>query len=220
MIKPPIKGLISILCIFGFTSAKTGEWKQLFNGKDLTGWEQIGPGKFIVENGTMKSEGGMGLLLYPSEKFSNCMIRVMYTVQDNNTNSGVYIRLPEKPKDPWEAVNNGYEVQIDNGVRFVGGEYHCTGVLYSLTKALAHSQKKPGEWNEMEITLDGPRTIVQLNGQKITDYKEGDHVPEKKLWYEPDRGPRPLAGYIGIQNHDSLSTAFFKEIAVRPLVKK
>jgi len=164
--------------------------------------------------------GGMGMLLYPAEKFGDVVIRVVYTVKDNDCNSGVFIRIPEKPADEWAAVNTGYEVQIDNGTRHVGGEYHCSGVLYSLTKALAHPQRKPGEWNELEITLDGPRTIVMLNGQKVTDYKEGDPVPPKTRDFEPKRGPRPLTGYIGVQNHDALSTAYFKEIAVKGIARK
>jgi hypothetical protein len=159
----------------------------------------------------------MGMILYPAEKFSNVIIRVVFKVKDNDCNSGVFIRIPEKPADEWVAVNKGYEVQIDNGTRHVGGEYHCTGVLYSLTKAMAHPQKKTGEWNTMEITLDGQRTKVNVNGQKVTDFKEGDPVPPKTRDFEPERGPRPESGYIGLQNHDSLSTVYFKEVAVRPL---
>ena len=204
------------ICLFSFQSK---EWRQLFNGKDLSGWEQVGPGKFVVEDGKLKTEGGMGMIYYPAEKFGNAVICVVYTVKDNDSNSGVFIRLPEKSSDPWVAVNKGYEVQIDNGTRHVGGEYHGSGVLYSLTKALSHPQKKPGEWNVLEITLDGPRTIVVLNGEKVTDFKEGDPVPAKTRDFEPERGPRPLTGYIGIQNHDDLSTAYFKEISIKPLKK-
>jgi hypothetical protein len=211
--------LILFLVTICLCSFQTNEWRQLFNGKDLSGWEQVGPGKFVVENGQLKTEGGMGMIYYPAEKFGNVVIRAVYTVKDNDANSGVFIRLPEKSSDPWDAVNKGYEVQIDNGTRHVGGEYHCSGVLYSLTKAMSHPQKKPGEWNTLEITLEGPRTIVFLNGEKVTDFKEGDQVPPKTRDFEPERGPRPLTGYIGIQNHDDLSTAYFKEIAVKPLKK-
>ena len=131
--------------------------------------------------------------------------------------SGVFIRLPEKPGDPWAAVNSGYEVQIDNGTRHVGGDFHCTGVLYSLTKAMAHPQKAPGEWNTMEITLKYQRTIVHVNGEKVTDYTEGDQVPPKIRDFEPDRGPRPSSGYIGLQTHDPESIVFFKEVAVKSI---
>ena len=193
------------------------EWKQLFNGEDLAEWEQIGPGEFVVENGLLKTVGGMGMIFYPAERFGDVVIRVVYKVKDNDCNSGVFIRLPEKPGDPWAAVNSGYEVQIDNGTRHVGGDFHCTGVLYSLTKAMAHPQKAPGEWNTMEITLDGQRTIVNVHGEKVTDYTEGDQVPPKIRDYEPDRGPRPSSGYIGLQNHDSESTVYFKEVAVKSI---
>jgi len=198
-------------------SFENKEWQQLFNGRDLSGWEQVGPGAFVVEDSLLKTVGGMGMILYPSTKFENAIIRVVYKVQDNDCNSGVFIRIPEKPADEWAAVNTGYEVQIDNGTRHVGGDYHCTGVLYSLTKALAHPQKNPGEWNIMEITLDGPRTTVFVNGEKVTDYLEGDPVLPKTRDFEPDRGPRPLSGYIGLQNHDPQSVVYFKEVAVRPL---
>jgi hypothetical protein len=198
-------------------SSQDGTWRQLYDGKDLSGWQQVGPGNFVVEDGLLKTVGGMGMILYPAEKFSNAIIRVVFKVKDNDCNSGVFIRIPEKPADEWVAVNKGYEVQIDNGIRHVGGEYHCTGVLYSLTKAMAHPQKKPGEWNTMEITLDGQRTLVYVNGEKVTDFKEGDPVPAKTRDFEPERGPRPESGYIGLQNHDTLSTVYFKEVAVKPL---
>jgi hypothetical protein len=198
-------------------SSQDRKWRQLFNGRDLTDWEQVGPGKFVVEDGLLKTESGMGMILYPAEKFNNVIIRVVYKVKDNDCNSGVFIRLPEKPSDEWAAVNTGYEVQIDNGTRHVGGDYHCTGVLYSLTKAKAHPQKAPGEWNTIEITLDGQRTIVNVNGEMVTDFTEGDPVPEKTRDFEPDRGPRPESGYIGLQNHDELSTVYFKEVAVKSI---
>lgn len=38
-------------------------------------------------------------------------------------------------------------------------------------------------------------------GVKVTDYTEGQPVPPKGMWYEPDRGPRTAEGYIGLQNH-------------------
>ena len=195
-------------------SCQDQKWHQLFNGKDLTGWEQVGPGEFVVENGLLKTVGGMGMILYPAEKFGNVIIRVVYTVKDNDCNAGVFIRIPDKPSDEWEAVNRGYEVQIDNGTRHVGGDYHCTGVLYSL-KAKAHPQKNAGEWNTMEITLDGPRTIVYVNNELVTDFTEGDEVPPKTRDFEPDRGPRPLSGYIGLQNHDDLSVVYYKEVSYR-----
>jgi hypothetical protein len=198
------------------------KWRQLFNGKDLTGWKQAGPGSHYVEDGYIKSKGGMGLLYWTGEKFGNCVIKVVFRMRDENSNAGVFIRIPSIPPDDdnMMPVNKGFEVQIDNKPELSGeDDYHYTGMLYSLTKPLAKPGKPGPEWNTMEITLDGDRTYVYVNGVKVCDYKEGDPVPAKKFDFEPDRGPRPQTGYIGLQNHSDADVVFFKEVAVRPLDK-
>jgi len=142
--------------------AQTPAWKQLFNGKDLTGWKHVGPGEMTVED--------------------------------------------------------GYEVQIDNHPEASNeDEYHVTAALYSLTKPLAKPGKPGPEWNTMEITLDGPHTMVMLNDVKVTDYTEGQPVPERKFDFEPQRGRRPDEGYIGLQNHSDKDIVFFKEVSVQSL---
>jgi len=201
--------------------ADSTQWRHLFNGKDLAGWKQAGPGSHYVEDGFIKSKGGMGLLYWTGEKFGNCVIRVVFRMRDENSNSGVFIRIPSIPtEDNMMPVNTGYEVQIDNKPELSDeDDYHYTGMLYSLTKPLAKTGKPGPEWNTMEITLDGPRTIVYLNGVKVTDFKEGDPVPDKKFPFEPNRGPRPESGYMGIQNHSDVDVVFFKEVSVKPLNK-
>jgi hypothetical protein len=123
----------------------------------------------------------------------------------------VFIRLPEPPPDPWYAVHNGYEVQIEAG----GDEWHCTGAIYSLSKAAKGYQKPAGEWNTMDIALKGPVTIVYLNGHEINKFDPSKPVPPRKAWYEPVRGPRPDIGYVGLQNHDARSVVYFKEVSVK-----
>jgi hypothetical protein len=71
----------------------------------------------------------------------------------------------------------------------------------------------------MEITLDGPKTTVVVNGLKVTEYTEGEPVPERKFDFEPQRGTRPNQGYIGLQNHSENDIVFFKEVAVKMLTK-
>jgi len=196
----------------------TAQWRALFNGKDLTGWKQVGPGSHYVEDGLLKSRGGMGLLYWTGEKFGNCRIRVTFRMRDKNSNSGVFIRIPVEPREEWMPVHYGYEVQIDNNPELSKeDDYHYTGMLYSLTKPLAKTGKPGPEWNTLEITLDGARTMVVLNGVKVTDFKEGDPVPERKFDFEPFRGPRPLYGYMGLQNHGDNDVVFFKEVVVKPL---
>lgn len=202
----------TLLAVTAFPArARSDQWLQLFNRRDLTGWEQVGKGKFVVENGMLKTEGGMGLLWYTKRKLRRAVLRVVFKLTHDQDDSGVFIRIPDKPTEPSMPINRGYEVEIGNWP----DDYSCTGVLYSLTKALARPSKPTGEWNTMDITLDGPRTLVFVNGVKVTDYTEGQPVPPKQHNYEPDRGPRPAAGYIGLQNHAPDSVVYFREVAVR-----
>jgi hypothetical protein len=194
------------------------EWKQLFNGKDLTGWKHVGPGEMTVTDGMIETHGGMGLLYWTGGTIGHCKLRVVFKMRDFNDNSGVYIRIPIEPREAWMPVHYGYEVQIDNHPETSGeDEYHMTGTLYSLTKPLAKPAKPGPEWNTMVITIDGPHTIVEVNGVKVTDYHEGDPVPPRKFDFEPQVGPRPDEGYFGLQNHSKNDVVFFKEVSIQPL---
>jgi hypothetical protein len=217
-----LKRWMLVFAILAFGSlaagAEDGEWKQLFNGKDLTGWKHVGPGKMYVEDGLIKTDGGMGLLYWTGGKVSDCAIRVVFRMRDKNDNSGVFIRIPIEPREEWMPVHYGYEVQIDNEPeKSKEDDYHYTAGLYSLTKPLVKAGKPGPEWNTMEITLDGPRTIVVLNGQKVTDYTEGQPVPERKFDFEPQHGRRPDKGWFGLQNHSKDDVVFYKEVAMKPL---
>jgi len=193
---------------------KTG-WRPLFDGHSLAGWQHVGPGQLVLEkDGLLKTEGGMGLLWYTPEKFGNCVIRVVYKTAKEDSNSGVFVRIGDKPEDEWWAVHHGYEVQIEDKE----DPYHRTGATYSMGAAKAGASKGPGEWNTMEITLDGPVIIVTLNGTEITHFDSNDpSIPPRQKSFEPERGPRPDSGYIGLQNHGANDVVWFKEVSVRPL---
>jgi Domain of Unknown Function (DUF1080) len=205
---------IAFLLLFSLGDAGSAQsaGKLLFNGRDLDGWEHVGPGSFIVRDGLLTTDGGMGLLWYTREKIQKSVIRVVFKLNTKDSDSGVFIRIPQKPTEPWMPVNRGYEVEIGDWP----DDYSCSGVLYSFTKALARPIKPIGQWNSLEITLDGPRTVVYLNDVKVTDFHEGDPVPPRKESYDPERGPRQDSGYIGLQN-EPRSEVYFKEISVRPL---
>jgi len=195
--------------------------QQLFNGKDLNGWARIPrheglpegqkPG-FLVQNGLLVSvpDAPEDDLWYIGKKIGNATLRVVYKVSAPDANSGVFIRIPYAPKSEDDAINKGIEVQIQEAA----DDYHCTGVLYSMTQAKARPYKPAGEWNTLEIEMRGPRTIVRLNGVVVTDYDGISPVPPKKGQYEPERGPRPDEGYIAIQHHGGAATVWFREIAL------
>jgi 3-keto-disaccharide hydrolase len=209
-----------VFLVLAAAPAWTAE-KHLFNGKDLTGWQRIPrhegappdqkPG-FEVRGGLLVSipDAPEDDLWYTAGKIGNATLRVVYKFSAPQANSGVFTRIPYQPKSEDDAINKGIEVQIQDS----GDDYHCTGVLYSMTKAKARPYKPAGEWNTLEIQMRGPRTVVKLNGVVVTDYDGVAPVPPKKGQYEPDRGPRPDEGYIAIQHHGGAETLWFKEITL------
>ncbi len=196
-------------------------------------------------------ERGMGLLLYKKEKFGDCQIRVVYRCKGGKSNSGVFVRIDdgvlakldekapavhrdkdgklsekelrkmmdasEKELGPWYPVHHGYEVQICDDADAA----HRTGCIYSLSKAAAVPEKRPGEWRTLVITLRGNVIEVDLDGKRVSRFDpESKDVPADRKWYEPKREPRrPKVGYIGLQNHDPGDVVWFREDSVRPLEK-
>jgi hypothetical protein len=167
---------------------------------------------FAVQDGMLVSvpDAPEDDLWYTREKIGDATLRLVYKVSNRTANSGVFIRIPVEPKSEDDAIDKGIEVQIDES----GNEWHCTGVLYSMTQAKARPYKPAGEWNTLEIALQGPRTVVKLNGVLVTDYDGVSPVPPKNGRYEPERGPRPDSGYVAIQHHGGGATVWFKEVAL------
>lgn len=205
--------LIAVMSILPLTAS--ADARQLFDGKELTHWKHVGSGSFVVENGLLHPVGGVGLLWFDGGKFSNVVLHVVYKVGARTDNSGVFVRIPDPPEDPWMPVRKGLEIQINDAGE---SEYYRTGSIYTFSKTRSQPSKV-GEWNTMDITLDGPRTVVYINGTFVTEYTEGDPVPPKKYDWDPERGPRPDSGYLALQNHPHGKGVYFKEISVHSIEK-
>lgn len=201
---------VGVICLACAPSGPPPE--QLFNGADLTGWRHVGKGEFTVEDGSLKTAGGMGLLVYDGRPIGDSVLRVVYKPESPDSNAGVFIRVPEPAHDPWYAVHKGYEVQIQD----TADEFHRTGSIYSLSPAKEFPPSDDG-WNTMEISIVGQTTRIEVNGSLVNEFVEGQDVPERKRWFEPQRGPRPAAGYIGLQNHDEKSIVRFREVSISPV---
>ena len=178
---------------------KGGKWIDLFNGKDTTGWRMAGKGNFTVEDGALLTHGGMGMLWYEQRKFANFSLRVEWKVNDHCNNSGVFVRFPEKSDDPGYAVNNGYEIQIDDCDK--KGLMFQTGSIYSFHPAAKLASKPAGQWNLYEITVVGQHYTIVLNGEKVNEFD----------------GKRGVEGYIGLQNHDPISRVSFRSVKVKEI---
>jgi hypothetical protein len=108
----------------GHSSDSHADTRQLFNSHDLTGWKHVGDGRFVIEDGLLHPEGGVGLLWFEGEKVGDAVVRVVYMVRAREDNSGVFVRIPEPPKDQWMPVDKALEVQINDAEE---SDYYRTG---------------------------------------------------------------------------------------------
>ena len=113
-------------------------------------------------------------------------------------NSGCALRAPLRG-DP---AFDGMELQMAD-VRYnpQAKDSELTGGLY---RAVAPTKQvyRPTEWNRYEITLQGPRLKVVLNGETIQDLSLDDHAETVKRHDGSDAPPikdRPRRGHIGFQ---------------------
>ncbi|RKN51080.1 ThuA domain-containing protein [Micromonospora endolithica] len=180
--------------------AETG-YSTLYNGS-TTGWSQAGPGSFTNSDATLTSVGGLGMLWYSAKEFTNYSLKLDWRLAGDD-NSGVFIGFPPS-SDPWSAVNNGYEIQIDA----TDAADRTTGAVYTFKSADIAARdaalNPPGEWNTYELLVEGERLQLFLNGVKINDFTNTNPA-------------RSLAGHIGIQNHGTGDDASFRNIRIKEL---
>ena len=148
-------------------SVETG-FTALFDGATMDGWQQAGPSGFSVVDGMLVSSGGMGLLWYTKKPFGDFILKVDWKVLHIDDNSGVFLRFPDPGNDPWVAVNNGYEVQIDDVGAPDGAMIHMTGGIYNFAAPTKLATNPVGEWNFYEIHAVGQSYRVILNGSEVT----------------------------------------------------
>lgn len=154
-------------------------FKPLFDGKTLTGWTSRaavpGPGrgnapapaprpaaKWMVENGeivVVKDSGGGHLVT--TQPYGDFTLRLDFWA-DAVANSGIFLRSPETGAI---NANDAFEVNI-----FDPHEQWPTGSVNNVQKTNAKgTPNTAGKWNTYEMTVQGDRITIVLNGQKTVE---------------------------------------------------
>jgi hypothetical protein len=191
--------LISLLLLSAASS--TAAPKELFNGRDLTGWVAMHGGEWKIEDGAIVGRNGTnwstnpeksGSWLRTEKEYSDFVLELEFAINSRG-NAGVFIRSGLE-KNP---AFTGHEMQIvdDHGREPRKGS---TGALYDVVAATKNMSKPANEWNKARITCKGKRIQINLNGEDIIDY-------------QTDRLTR---GYLGLQNHDNRAVIKFRNIRV------
>lgn len=193
-----------------------GPWLELFNGKDLSGWEaNVRPESFSVDDGVLKVHGrnGMAHLFYVGDAEKDVQFKdfelTAIVRSEPNSNSGIFFHTDRELRKG-KYLNKGYEVQLNSSEQ----ERRKTGSLYAVVN-LDTSPVDETKWFEVRIHVQGKRIQVHIDGTRVVDYTEPED-PHRV----PSRAKRlidPNGGAIAIQAHDPGSVFYFKQIRLRAL---
>ena len=186
----------------------------LFDGRTLGGWRLVGgrgPG-YQVQDGTIVCPRDGGGNLYTEKEYANFIFRFEFRTEPG-ANNGVGIRAPYEG----DAAYVGMEIQIlDDGHELYKGKIRSEqhhGSIYDVFPARTGYLKPAGEWNSEEITADGRRIRVVLNGVIIVD-ADLDLVREPAV-LKRHPGLANTSGHIGFLGHGSLVE--FRNIRIKTL---
>ena len=205
--------LVCFIAVSGLGASDAGgqggletPWVPLFNGKDLSGWDQVGDEKWVVEEGAIY---GVGITkeygyLATEKTYSDFHLSLRYKCEASG-NSGVYVHTTFQPGTT--KVIKGRQIEID---RAVG---HHTGGIYGDDKGWIawpapelETVIRPNDWNEMLIKIEGQRYIVFVNSMQMIDFT----YPT----------PGATEGVIALQLHSGGEGRMrFKDIWIRDLVR-
>jgi 3-keto-disaccharide hydrolase len=148
-------------------------WVQLFDGKTMNGFDQVGTANWRVEDGALVADkstapyGQGGGHLVTKNSYKNHMIYAEFWT-DEKANSGIFVRC----KDPKKiGARECYEMNIFDSRP--DPSYGTGAIVY-------HAEANPvlkaaGKWNTFEILADKRHLTITLNGTKTADVINGFH---------------------------------------------
>ena len=173
------------------------DWKKLFNGENLDGWQ--GPvDEYEVVDGAIKCKPKKGGTLHTVESFANFKVRAEINLPPGG-NNGFAIRYPGTGNTAYVGM---CELQVldDSAEKYAKldkRQYH--GSAYGMAAAHRGYQRPVGDWNFEEVTVDGSRIKVELNGFIIlnTDLS----TISEFMANSPHPGKDSTSGYFGFAGH-------------------
>ena len=205
------------------------EWKSLFNGKNLDGWEAKGDGRWKVLGGGIligspvsgpKNPFGSAWpvtvtekqytdwrqtqsWLYTVAEFGEFDLHVEYLTPVGG-NSGVTLRDPTRGKYSYGPNPDFTKTPGHNGyeIQIYNGikTKYPSGSVYLFAPAV-FGHEKESDWNVLDIESRNNQIRVKLNGHEVASH--------------PGDPARPKTGPIGLQLHDRFNVIMFRNIKLR-----
>jgi hypothetical protein len=164
--------LILALCtmVFPGLAQSNGDWENLFNGKDFTGWKQLnGKARYEIQNGEIVGTtvaGEPNSFMATEKDYGDFILELEYKVPQG-MNSGIQFRSLSKP-DYMSGRVHGYQFEVDPSDRgWTGGIYDEARRQWLYTLEYNPDAKKAfkqNEWNKIRLECIGSSIRTFVNG--------------------------------------------------------
>jgi len=188
------------------------DFKPMFNGKDLTGWEGA-PGWWEARDGVLLSESTPArpctrthYLYWKGAEPADFELRCQWRMT-GDANSGIQFRSETRPEwDTW-----GYQADMDTAGAYVGCLYqHVRGLVARRGEKVVIDKEgkrsvttfgnfddllkvvKKNDWNTYRILAQGPRIALWINDVlmcEVEDYEPKFALPKGIIALQMHQGP-------------------------------
>lgn len=197
------------LALFLLTgAAPAAEWTALITDDALDNWDGAGSDSFQAKGGVLTVEGA-GQIVYSGEAGSTFDVRDFELKAEVLTRPGGRAGLAFHMKPGNARSSGGIEVRLDNSYSRPGpgGSALKTGSLVWL-RPVVKSVVPDGRWFTVQLTVQGKRVQVRIDGHLVVDYLEPSN------WASP---PRLANGTVAIRGHGGSGTVQIRNLQVRTL---
>ena len=180
------------------------DWVQIFNGKDLTGWTEIGKEKWTVEDGAIRGQAASKQYGYlrTEKNYKDFHLSLKFKCEGDG-NSGVFFHSEFKPGSVDIAQGMQFEIDCTIG-KHTGGLYGDGRQWLVWPSPENETVVRKGEWNEYLLKVENNHYQARLNGVQMIDFT--------------DPAPRSFDGGISLQLHSGGGGDMrFKDILIRDL---
>jgi hypothetical protein len=148
-------------------TSQLSQWVTLFSGATLDGWNQIGNANWHLADNYVEADEGVGFLFTPGA-YRNFHLRAEVWT-DEPANSGIFIRCANTDEASAETC---YEVNVYD--QRPDPEYR-TGAIVDIAPPMVQVDAA-NQWNTLEITAEGNRLLVRMNGSVTVDVRDDKHM--------------------------------------------
>jgi hypothetical protein len=182
-------------------------FKALMDGKTFDGWKlaEESPDTWKIEDGAFVARGNRCHLFYVGDEkpFKNFHLKVD-VMTEPGSNGGIYFHTKYQAQG-WP--NAGFESQVN----CTHSDKIKTGSLYGIVN-VGHAESQDNKWWTQEITVEGRKVTVLVDGKLVLQYVEPTGAQPEK-----NGGHKLGEGAFALQAHDPKSVVRYKNIRVKRL---